>query len=208
MAQRFKGKVAIITGSSSSEGLGYGIAYRIAQEGGHVVITSETKARVDKAVNDIKKAGFSVSGFVGDIGKASDRKALIQHTLEFKNRIDEIVVNNAVYLDHKTVPEASDVSDSSFTFSVKAGWEFVEETTEYIPRGGSILFVSSVVGYHSDPSFSLDSLTKTAILGLSTTLAKELSPKHIRVSTLSALDPSIDQGDRLPEKRVQVVRHL
>jgi len=186
MAQRFKGKVAIVTGSS--EGIGYGIAYRIAQEGGHVVITSRTEAKVAKAVSEIKKAGFSASGFVGDISKASDRKGLIQHTLEFKNRID-VLVNNAVSVDEKiTAPLLGASSadwDKDFNLNVKVGWEFVKETVEHIPKGGSILFLSSIVGYQPGPPLSLYSITKTAVLGLSVALAKELAPRGIRVNTLS-----------------------
>jgi len=186
MAQRFKGKIVLVTGSS--EGIGYGIAYRIASEGGHVVITSRTEEKVKKAVGEIKKAGFSASGFAGDIGKPSDRKGLIQHTLEFKNRID-VLVNNAVYQSDKATEPllgaTSEEWDKNFYLNVKVGWELVKETVEHIPKGGSILFVSSIVGYAPGPPLSLYSVTKTAVLGLSQALAKELAPKGIRVNTLS-----------------------
>jgi len=46
-SSRFKGKVAIVTGAS--EGIGYGIALRIAQEGGHVVITGRSEEKVKKS---------------------------------------------------------------------------------------------------------------------------------------------------------------
>jgi len=185
VGQRFTGKVAVVTGSS--DGIGYGIAYRLAQEGAHVVISSRRKGVVDEAVKKIQAAGFAASGLAVDIIKASDRKLLIAHALAVgdKKRIDTLVNNVGVYSSKSLLETTSEEWDSLFDVNVKSAWELTKEAHTHIPRGGSITFIGSAVGYVPGPPCSLYAITKTLTLGVVAALSKELAPKGIRVNTLS-----------------------
>jgi len=185
VGRRFVGKVAIVTGSS--EGIGYGIAYRLAQEGAHVVINARRKELVDEAVKTIKKAGFAASGLAVDVTKASDRKALIDHALQLNlnGKIDTLVNNVGTYVNTNLLDATSEEWDGLFNLNVKSGWELTKEAHSHIPKGGSVLFISSAGGYIPGPPFSLYGITKTLMFGLSAALSKELAPKGIRVNTLS-----------------------
>jgi len=186
VGSRFSGKVAVITGSS--EGIGYGIAYRLAQEGAHVVISSRRKDTVEDAVKKIKEAGFSASGVVVDVIKASDRKLLIEHalTVDDKKRIDVLISNVGKNVPGSILTTTSEEWDSLIDLNVKSGWELVKEAYSYIPKGGSIVFIGSGAGYVPGPPSSLYGMTKTLMFGLVAALSKELAPKGIRVNTLSA----------------------
>jgi len=202
VGKRFTGKVAIVTGSS--EGIGYGIAYRLAQEGAHVVVSSRRKEAVEAAVKKIKEAGFSASGLVVDVVKASDRKALLDHTLAIGDRktIDVLVNNVGTGNQQSLLETTSEQWDELFNINVKSSWELVKETTPYIPKGGSILFNGSVVGYAPGPPMSLYGITKTLIAGLVPALSKELAPKGIRVNSVAPGPIFTPAFDRLKDIEV------
>jgi len=184
VGQRYVGKVAIVTGSS--EGIGFGIAYRLAQEGAHVVVNGRRKEVVQEAVEKIKSAGFVASGVVVDVCKDSDRKTLIEHTLKVGgNKIDVLVNNVGAYKTNSLLEASSSEWDDLFNLNVKSGWQLTKEAHTHIPSGGSVLFISSAVAYVPGPPNSLYAVTKTLTNGVAAALAKELAPKGIRVNTLS-----------------------
>jgi len=195
--KRFVGKVAIVTGSS--EGIGYGIAFRLAQEGAHVVISSRRKEAVDEAVKKIKAAGFAASGLVVDIVKATDRKALLDHALAIgdNKRIDTLVNNVGIFYEQSVLEATSAQWDEMFNVNVKTSWELVKETYTYIPKGGSITFIGSVGGYNTGGPLALYSITKTLTAGLIGALSKELAPKGIRVNNVAPgpiYTPGVDKS--------------
>uniref|UniRef100_A0A8D2AKC9 Dehydrogenase/reductase 2 n=1 Tax=Sciurus vulgaris TaxID=55149 RepID=A0A8D2AKC9_SCIVU len=67
-------KVAVVTGSTN--GIGFTIARRLAQDGAHVVISSRKQQNVDQAVNTLQGEGLSVTGTMCHVGKAEDRERL------------------------------------------------------------------------------------------------------------------------------------
>ncbi|XP_044085665.1 dehydrogenase/reductase SDR family member 2, mitochondrial-like isoform X5 [Neovison vison] len=68
-------RVAVITGST--EGIGFAIARRLAQDGAHVVVSSRKQQNVDRAVATLQGEGLSVTGTVCHMGKAEDRERLV-----------------------------------------------------------------------------------------------------------------------------------
>ena len=63
-----KGKVALITASST--GIGKGIALKLAQEGCSVIISSRDQKNVTEATNELKEKGYEAYGIVCHVGKA------------------------------------------------------------------------------------------------------------------------------------------
>ncbi|KAL4692979.1 hypothetical protein H8959_016789 [Pygathrix nigripes] len=65
-------KVALVT--ASTDGIGFAIARRLAQDGAHVVVSSRKQQNVDQAVSTLQGEGLSVTGTVCHVGKAEDRE--------------------------------------------------------------------------------------------------------------------------------------
>jgi dehydrogenase/reductase SDR family protein 4 len=63
-----KGKVALITASST--GIGKGIALKLAQEGCSVIISSRDQKNVTETTNELKEKGYEAYGIVCHVGKA------------------------------------------------------------------------------------------------------------------------------------------
>ena len=72
---RLEGKVAVVT--ASTEGIGFAIAKKLAQDGAKVVISSRKEENVLSAEAELKKHGLDITGTVCHVGKAEDRKKLL-----------------------------------------------------------------------------------------------------------------------------------
>ena len=68
----------------------------------------------------------------------------------------------------------------------------------FVP-GGSIVFISSIMGLVSKPGISLYSVCKSGLRGLSQSLALELAPDRIRVNCIAPAFVQTDMLNRLRE---------
>lgn len=89
---KLTGKVAVITGSS--RGLGFAIAESYAREGAAVVLAARNEQALERAVEQLGKAGYSAAGLKCDVSSKTDLNALRDLALERFGRLD-IWVNNA-----------------------------------------------------------------------------------------------------------------
>jgi 3-oxoacyl-[acyl-carrier protein] reductase len=87
------GRVAVITGAGSPDGIGFATARLLADLGAAVMI-SATTARVHDRVSELRGAGFDAVGFTGDLTDATTAAGLVSAALDQWGRLD-IVVNNA-----------------------------------------------------------------------------------------------------------------
>ena len=89
---RLKGKVAIVTGSSS--GIGKAIALRFGAEGANVVVTARRIALCEQTVVQITKNGGEAWAMQTDVADERQVERLIEETVKHYGRLD-ILVNNA-----------------------------------------------------------------------------------------------------------------
>ena len=95
---RYEGKVCLVTASTA--GIGFGIAKRMLQEGGHVVICSRKQTNVDEALTklraEIGTGKGTVDGLPVNVGKVEERAKLLAFIKNKFGRIDVLVPNAAV----------------------------------------------------------------------------------------------------------------
>ncbi|MEJ1280307.1 dehydrogenase/reductase (SDR family) member 4 [Cricetulus griseus] len=87
-------KVALVT--ASTDGIGFAIARRLAEDGAHVVISSRKQENVNRAVATLQGEGLSVTGIVCHVGKQEDRERLVTTAVKLHHGIDILVSNAAV----------------------------------------------------------------------------------------------------------------
>uniref|UniRef100_A0AAA9S8L4 Dehydrogenase/reductase 4 n=1 Tax=Bos taurus TaxID=9913 RepID=A0AAA9S8L4_BOVIN len=161
MARRnpLENKVALVT--ASTDGIGFAIARRLAQDGAHVVVSSRKQQNVDRAVATLKGEGLSVTGTVCHVGKAEDRERLVATAVKLHGGVDILISNAAVspfFGSLMDVPE--EVWDKILDVNVKA----------------TALLTKSLGPYN---------VSKTALLGLTKNLALELAESNVRVNCLA-----------------------
>ncbi|XP_049624291.1 dehydrogenase/reductase SDR family member 2, mitochondrial-like [Suncus etruscus] len=177
-------RVAVVTGSTS--GIGLAVARRLAQDGAHVVISSRKQQNVDRAIATLQGEGLSVSGTVCHVGKAEDRERLVAKALEHCGAVDFLVCTAGVNpLVGSTLGSSEQVWDKILDINVKSPALLLSLLLPHMEkRGGVVILVSSISAYNPVVELGVYNISKTALLGLTRTLALELSPKHIRVNCL------------------------
>ncbi|KAJ8775398.1 hypothetical protein K2173_023163 [Erythroxylum novogranatense] len=184
IGRRFEGKVAIVTGST--QGIGFGIAHRLGSEGAAVVISSRRQKNVDEAVEKLKSEGIDVLGVVCHVSNAQQRKTMIDTTVKKYGKIDVVVSNVAVNPSNDPILKTKEsVLDKLWETNVKASILILKDAAPYMPKGSSVVLISSVTGYCPEAPMSMYGVTKTAILGLTKALAEEMAPNQIRVNCVA-----------------------
>ncbi len=88
------GRVAVVTGAGAPDGIGFATARLLAELGAAVTITATT-ARIRDRVSELRGAGFSAAGMVGDLTDVDVAPGLVSAALEQWGLVIDIVVNNA-----------------------------------------------------------------------------------------------------------------
>ncbi|XP_065221225.1 dehydrogenase/reductase SDR family member 4 [Planococcus citri] len=184
---KLNGKVAIVT--ASTEGIGFAIAKKLANEGAKVVVSSRKEANVNAAVTSLKNFGHqNISGIVCHVGKSEDRKRLYEEAISKFGGIDILVSNAAVNPFFGFAADCTEETwDKIFDINVKSAFLLTKEVLPYLRErnGGSIIYVSSIAGLQPFQMLGPYSVSKTALLGLTKVFADELAHDNIRVNCLA-----------------------
>ncbi|XP_078521672.1 dehydrogenase/reductase SDR family member 4-like isoform X1 [Lissotriton helveticus] len=180
------GKVAVMT--ASTDGIGFAVARRLAQQGAHVVLSSRKQENVDKAIKQLKSENLSVSGTVCSVTNKEHRKNLVDLALEKHGRIDYLFSNAAVGVNPKNVFDTTEEEWTEILHTnVTTTFLLVKQVLPHMQKlgGGSIVLTSSAAAYSFFKDIGPYSVSKTALTGLTKILASELYPMNIRLNSLA-----------------------
>ncbi|KYN11526.1 PREDICTED: dehydrogenase/reductase SDR family member 4 [Trachymyrmex cornetzi] len=183
---RLEGKVAIVT--ASTDGIGFSIARRLAQEGAKVMISSRREANVKRAVEELKSEGLQVAGTICHVGKAEERKNLLEKTKTDFGGLDILVSNAGINPTVGPVLDSDEeVWDKIFDINVKCTYLLMKESLPLLKcsKSPSIIIISSVAGYQPFNLLGIYSVSKTALLGLIKATTSELADEGIRVNGIA-----------------------
>ena len=105
MEQRLQGRVAIVTGAG--QGIGKGIAQRLAREGAHVVIAEYNTDSAAATAQEIVAAGGRVLAYRVDISDVAAVQRMVGDVVAQLGHID-ILVNNAGVVQTKPMMELTE----------------------------------------------------------------------------------------------------
>src|SRR5438128_11112319 len=182
---KVNGKVAVVTGAS--KGIGAGIAKDLAAEGASVVVNyASSKSDADKVVDEISKAGGKAVAVQANVAKKAEVQRLFGEAEKAFGKTDILVNNAGVY---EFVP-LEDVTDQQFhrMFDTNVlGMLLVtqEALKHFNSKGGSIINIGSLASSLTPPTAVIYNATKGAVDAITRTLAKELGPREIRVTSIN-----------------------
>jgi meso-butanediol dehydrogenase/(S,S)-butanediol dehydrogenase/diacetyl reductase len=174
---------AVITGAG--QGIGKGIAERLAKDGFAIVLGDLNEAVLNSTVKEFKEAGYQVASFVGDVTKPEDQRALVRQAVNSFGSVD-VFVNNAgvahvgpvMELKEKNLDLLFRVNVYGTVFGIQAAATQMKDQ----PNGGKIINACSIAGHQSFPMMGLYSATKFAVRGFTQAAAKELAKFNITVN--------------------------
>jgi len=181
------GKTAIVTGST--KGIGRQIAYRLAQHGAKVVVSSRKPDAVEAVTAEIN-ADFpgSAIGIPCNIGYKEQLQQLVDKTRAALGKIDILVCNAAI---NPFAGSMLDIPDDAFdkimASNVKSNaWlcnMVIPEMKER--KDGSIIIVSSIGGLRGSEVIGAYCISKAADMQLARNLAHEYGPHNVRVNCIA-----------------------
>jgi 3-oxoacyl-[acyl-carrier protein] reductase len=180
---RLKGKVAIVTGSTS--GMGRATAELFAREGAKVVVTGRNEVRAKEVVDKIKAEGNEAIYIVADMTKLEDVKMIFDKTMEAYGTVD-ILFNNAGMLSITPLMNLSLKEwEDTFRVNVTAPLHLAQLVTPLMKEKGKgiIINTSSVAGAHAHHGMAAYVSSKHALSGLTKSMAWELGPE-VRVNAI------------------------
>jgi 3-oxoacyl-[acyl-carrier protein] reductase len=181
---KLKGKVAVITGAS--KGIGAAIAKSLAAEGASVVVNySSSKAGANTVVSAITAAGGKAVAVRGDVSKAAEAQGIIDAAIKNYGRLDILVNNSGVYEYAPIEDFTEEQFHKMFNINVLGLLLVTQAAVRYLPAGGSIINIGSVVSRITPPHSSVYTGTKGAVDAITGVLSRELGPKKIRVNALN-----------------------
>lgn len=200
-----KGKVAVITGGT--RGIGYAIVKKYLENGAKVVLFGSREETVNKALKCLKKenSSWEVSGYFPNLMNAEEVEETINQIKEQYGRID-ILVNNAGISDSTKIDDyTAEQFSKVMQLNVNAIFNAVMPTSKIMKEqgGGCILNTSSMVSICGQPSGVAYPASKSAVNGLTWSLARELGPSNIRVNAVAPGITKTDMVAALPEQMIQ-----
>ena len=210
MADKFTGKVAVITGGST--GIGLATAKRFIQEGmDHVFITGRRKDALDRAVEQI---GKNVTAVQGDVANLADLDHLYEAVRRKNRKIDVIFANAGIAQLAPFGSVDEKFYDLHFEANVKGLFFAVQKGLPLLNDAGSIVLTGSIADVKGFPNISVYSATKAAVRSFARTWTNELRERRIRVNTISPghIDTPIfdgwQQGETLAKLKEDLAKNV
>ncbi|QHV96722.1 SDR family NAD(P)-dependent oxidoreductase [Spirosoma endbachense] len=190
MSNRFTNQTAIVTGGA--EGIGKGIAKRLASEGATVILFDKNAALLERTVDECTGQGYTVSGHAVDISQENDVDEAVRTVGETFGQLHIMVNSAGIVGPTNTKITDYDVAEYDKVYSINLRGAFlmtkyavkVMEAANY----GRILHMASIAGKEGNPLMAGYSSMKAGLIGLVKGVGKEYAETGI---TINGLAPAV-----------------
>ncbi|MBK7232264.1 MAG: SDR family oxidoreductase [Saprospiraceae bacterium] len=197
---------AIITGAS--KGIGKAIAFKLASDGIHLILTARNFSELDLLKQEIHKEhpNIQVSIYTADLSNRAEVEKLIEDVFAQHQDLNILINNAGIY-------KQGDISNGDESIL-----EEMMEVNLYAPihisrgllpilqknKGSHIFNICSIAGLDPYPRAGMYSISKFAMQGFSRCLREELKEKGIKVCTIypGATWSNSWEGSDLPASRI------
>ncbi len=179
-----QGQVAVVTGSS--QGIGKGVAIRLAREGMKVVVNSRTPENVQAVTGELCDLGAQVIGVPADMGTTQGVNTLFDETLRAFGAVDLLVNNAAILARQHFFDVEESLLDAELTANIRGPYLCACRAAAAMKdKGGSIINISSIGGTRAHWRGLPYDVTKGAIDAMTRAMALELAEYGIRVNGIA-----------------------
>jgi 3-oxoacyl-[acyl-carrier protein] reductase len=184
MAQRFEGRVAVVTGAA--QGIGAAVAQRLAAEGAAVAVADLTAERGEETVAAIVKEGGRAVAYGADVSQTADVEALVAAVVAEFGRVDILVNNAGITRDNLLFKMTDEDWDAVINVNLRSAFLMSRECQKHFTKQkyGKIVSLSSrsALGNRGQANYAA---SKAGIMGLTATLAIELGPYGVNVNAVA-----------------------
>lgn len=185
--ERFKGQVAVISGGA--DGLGKGIARRIASEGGHVALFDRNVSLLSATLKEFQNEGLSASAHGVDVALEDQVAQGYREVAETRGRLDVLVHAAGIVGPTSTriTEYPTGAFDEIYAVNLRGSFLMAKYALQAMePAGyGRILLIASIAGKEGNPGMVGYSSTKAGVIGLVKGIGKEFAQSGITVNGLA-----------------------
>ena len=182
---KFKDKVALITGAY--QGLGKGIAKRLGAQGCKLILV-DIDERVKDTEKEFNNANIDAISVIGDVSEESTANSAVEKGVSKYNKIDILVNNAGIGGINKPLWDLPvDELDRVYAINLRGVFIFCKTVIPLMLKNkyGRIVNIASIAGKEGNPNAVPYSATKSAVIGLTKSLGKELAKTEIRVNCVT-----------------------
>ncbi|MBV9717509.1 MAG: SDR family oxidoreductase [Solirubrobacterales bacterium] len=184
-AEWMRGRAALVTGGGGRESgpgtVGWAISRLFARHGARVAVVDVNPAAAQRTVSQIERSGGAAIAVIADVTRDEDCRRAIDEALEAFGGLDTLVNNVAMW----SASELFDVEPERFEellgMNLKTAWLISRRATQVMPRGGSVVNITSVAARRPGTVYGLG---KAALEAMTGGAAYLLGERGIRVNAV------------------------
>ncbi|MDN0200742.1 SDR family oxidoreductase [Streptomyces sp. S.PNR 29] len=191
------GKVTLVTGGS--RGIGAATALRLAREGADVAVTYVSgKEAAEDVVRAVEALGRRAVALRADSADAAEAAGAVERTAQALGGLDVLVNNVGVGLLGPV--ESLSLTDVDRVLAVNVRGVFLasQAAAARMASGGRIITVGTCMSQRvPGPGGTLYAMSKSALIGLTKALARELGPRGITANIVhpGPIDTDMNPAD-------------
>jgi len=181
-----KGKTALITGGS--RGIGEAIALKMAEAGADIaVVYASSDAAAISVTEKIRSLGRTANCYKCNVADFNEAESTVKQILADFGRIDILVNNAGITRDKLMIQMTEDDYDSVLDVNLKGSFNMIRHTSRSFikQKSGRIINISSIVGLMGNAGQVNYSASKSGLIGLTKSVAKELAAKNITCNAIA-----------------------
>lgn len=206
-------KIAIVTGGSN--GIGKSTALILGKRGIGVILTYRSdKKGAEEVVREIEGEGGKAVALHLDLGQKSSFASFTESVKKVLEKVwnrktfDYLVNNGGVGGGMPFAEMSEEYFDQILNTNFKGPFFLTQNLIEILEDGGRIVNTSSSSSKGSFPGFSAYGASKAAFTSWTRYLAKELSPRRIRVNSVSPGPVHTNLGGGAFDKHPEFIQPL
>lgn len=180
------GKTVVVTGGG--RGIGRGISLAVARCGANVVLSGRSMQALAATRLELEKLGARAHAVAADVTRADDIARLVTEAESRFGAIDGWV-NNAGSAAPGDIGPLLEVREDQWdrVVDLNLKWTFfaAQAAARAMPRGGSIVNITSRSASHPNPNTGHYGAAKAAVENLTLTMAAEWGHRGIRVNAVA-----------------------
>ena len=203
MSNRFKDRVAVVTGGNS--GIGLATAKAFVREGAKVAITGRSDATLKAAQKELGPDALVIRA---DMSKVAEIASAMEQIKNKFGRIDALFVNAGIgkFVPFEEVTE--EFFDQTMATNLRGVFFTVQKAAPLFSKGAAVVLNASVNAHLGMPASSVYGASKAAVVNLAKTLSADLLARQVRVNVVSPgpiATPILDRMG-LPEKETREIK--
>ncbi len=191
---------AIVTGGG--KGIGRAVCLALAEQGVNVAVNyAGSQSAAEETAALCQEKGVQAMAVQADVAQADQVEALFAKATEAFGRLDILVNNAGITRDNLIVRISEEDFDAVLSTNLKGAFLCCKKAARLMmrQRTGRIVNISSVVGLRGNPGQANYCASKAGLIGLTKSLAKELSSRHVTVNAVAPGFIDTDMTRVLPE---------